>query len=334
MRSGARTAIDSIPEQVAPQGTALSFDEAFTLHHRTVFATARAVVRDSAVAEEVTQEVFLKLYRHFDSAPDPELLRPWLLRVTLNEARNTIRGQSRAMARDTTYQKSTDETVTPSFEYENRQQTGSCPPGAGQDQGTNAQLLVTEAPGIVVPGNRPDPVAQRKLCRQSGRPSSKGICAHLREDGSKPMRNCIDEGTLQSWFDGELDTNAAANVTAHLHSCVTCAEAASTLEAENLILSEGLAAEFAAAIPTERLRQRVDAAVAGLQVAGVAPVKRSWWSALGDLLPSFRVLAYTSATAAVLLAGWLAVVYLKRDQPTALVAIREACPKSLCDSER
>jgi DNA-directed RNA polymerase specialized sigma24 family protein len=77
-------------------------------------------VRDSAVAEEVTQEVFLKLYRHFDSAPDSELLRPWLLRVTLNEARNTIRGQSRAMARDTTYQKSTDETVTPSFEYENR----------------------------------------------------------------------------------------------------------------------------------------------------------------------------------------------------------------------
>jgi DNA-directed RNA polymerase specialized sigma24 family protein len=32
------------------------------------FATARAVVRDSAVAEEVTQEVFLKLYRHSISA--------------------------------------------------------------------------------------------------------------------------------------------------------------------------------------------------------------------------------------------------------------------------
>ena len=141
------------------------------------------------------------------------------------------------------------------------------------------------------------------------------------------MRNCIDEGTLQSWFDGELDANAAANVTAHLHSCVPCAEAARTLEAENLILSEGLSAEFAAAIPTERLRQRVDAAVAELHVAGAAPVNRSWWSALGDLLPSFRVLAYASATAAVLLAGWLAVVYLKRDQPTALVTIRGGLPE-------
>jgi hypothetical protein len=140
------------------------------------------------------------------------------------------------------------------------------------------------------------------------------------------MRNCFDEGTLQSWFDGELDANEAANVTAHLHTCVACAEAASTLEAENLILSEGLSAEFAAAIPTERLRQRVEAAMAGLPLAGAARVKRSWWSALGDLLPSFRVLAYASATAAVLLAGWLAVVYLKRDQPTALVTIQERMP--------
>jgi hypothetical protein len=141
------------------------------------------------------------------------------------------------------------------------------------------------------------------------------------------MRNCIDEGTLQAWFDGELEANAAANVTAHLHTCVACAEAASTLEAENLILSEGLSAEFAAAIPTERLRQRVEAAVAELQVAGAAPVNRSWWSALSDLLPSFRVLAYASATAAVLLAGWLAVVYLKRDQPIALVTIRGGLPE-------
>lgn len=121
MRAGARTAIDSISDQIAPQGPALTFDEAFTLHHRTVFAMARAVVRDSAVAEEVTQEVFLKLYRHFASLPAPELLRPWLLRVTMNEARNTIRGQSRSMARDTEYQKTADQALVPRPEYENRQ---------------------------------------------------------------------------------------------------------------------------------------------------------------------------------------------------------------------
>jgi len=121
MRAGARTAINSIPDQLAPQETSLSFDEAFTLHHRVVFATARGVVRDPALAEEITQEVFLKLYRHFDSKPNDELLRAWLLRVTLNEARNMLRGQNRSRARDTTYQRKTDQ-PGPQVEYEQRQE--------------------------------------------------------------------------------------------------------------------------------------------------------------------------------------------------------------------
>jgi len=43
------------------------------------------------------------------------------LRVTLNEARNTIRGRSRAMVRDTAYQKTADE-LAPQADYEQRQQ--------------------------------------------------------------------------------------------------------------------------------------------------------------------------------------------------------------------
>ena len=105
MRVGVRTVIDSVAAEAEPHDTAVNFDEAFTLHHRAVFSTARALVRDPALAEEVTQEVFLKLFRHLDSAPRNELLRPWLLRVTLNEARNTIRGRNRALARDANYQR-------------------------------------------------------------------------------------------------------------------------------------------------------------------------------------------------------------------------------------
>src|SRR5258707_13539520 len=98
-----------MPEQFAPDASAMSFDEAFTLHHRAVFGTARAVLRDSALAEDVTQEVFLRLYRNFDITRDTELLRPWLLRVTLNVARNTIRGQNRSLVRDTPYHETSDE---------------------------------------------------------------------------------------------------------------------------------------------------------------------------------------------------------------------------------
>jgi RNA polymerase sigma factor (sigma-70 family) len=103
----------------------LSFDEAFTLHHRAVFRTARAVVRDSALAEDVTQEVFLRLYRNLNSTPGEELLRAWLLRVTLNVARNTLRGQSRSMVRDNEYHKTTTENGSvaaeaPAEDYERR----------------------------------------------------------------------------------------------------------------------------------------------------------------------------------------------------------------------
>ena len=56
------------------------------------------------------------------------------------------------------------------------------------------------------------------------------------------MRKCIDEGMLQAWFDDELDANTAADVAAHLHGCIHCVEAARTLEVENLIVSQGLAA--------------------------------------------------------------------------------------------
>jgi RNA polymerase sigma factor (sigma-70 family) len=102
-----RALTDSMPQTVEQTATPLGFDEAFVLHHRAVFRTARAVVRDTGLAEDVTQEVFLRLYRNPGSPPSDELLRPWLLRVTLNVARNTLRGQSRAVAREEEFAKRT-----------------------------------------------------------------------------------------------------------------------------------------------------------------------------------------------------------------------------------
>ena len=107
MSGQARALTDSMPYEIATEATSLTFDEVFTLHHRAVFRTACAVVRDAALAEDVTQEVFLRLYRNLDSTPGEELLRAWLLRVTLNLARNTLRGQTRSMARDHEYQRNT-----------------------------------------------------------------------------------------------------------------------------------------------------------------------------------------------------------------------------------
>ncbi|CAN5316774.1 RNA polymerase sigma factor SigX [soil metagenome] len=101
----------------------IEFDEAFTLHHRTVFRTARSVVRDCGLAEDVTQEVFLRLYNHLDSIKDEEMLRPWLIRVALNVARNTLRGNIRANTREENYVKESSEITefTAEIDYEQRE---------------------------------------------------------------------------------------------------------------------------------------------------------------------------------------------------------------------
>lgn len=128
------------------------------------------------------------------------------------------------------------------------------------------------------------------------------------------MRDCISEETLQAWFDGELAADEVANIAAHLKLCVQCAEATRTVEAENRVVSEGLAAEFAAAIPTERLRQRVETAVAALPSASAPTVNRSPLYAVREFFGSLRPLAYASIAAAILLAMIVGFVYLKKEK--------------------
>ena len=72
------------------------------------------------------------------------------------------------------------------------------------------------------------------------------------------MRRCLDEATLQSYFDGELSGEMMEQATLHLASCSTCAAAAREMEEEINLLMTALAPEFEASVPTERLRQRVE----------------------------------------------------------------------------
>lgn len=118
--------VDSMSEQTAAAGAkeTIGFEEAFTLHHRTVFRAARSVVQDAGLAEDVTQEVFIRLYKHMDTLPDLEMLRPWLIRVALNLARNTVRGNIRANTRDENYVKETVEGSVFSVESEFEQKSG------------------------------------------------------------------------------------------------------------------------------------------------------------------------------------------------------------------
>ncbi len=123
------------------------------------------------------------------------------------------------------------------------------------------------------------------------------------------MRECLDEGILQSYFDGELENERMESVTSHLVSCMRCAVAARELEDEVLLLSRALAPGFEPVVPTERLRHRIDVAVAGLQSANENAVRepvgmagRGWLQSLNTLFAFTPQRTFGYAALAVVLA--------------------------------
>ncbi len=126
MSEGVKTLVDVMSEQTAAGTEKIVFDEAFTLHNRTVFRAACAILQDAGLAEDVTQETFIRLYNNLDSITSEEMLKPWLIRVAINLAKNTIRGNSRANIREENYVKERSETVeiTAEAELEQKEEAG------------------------------------------------------------------------------------------------------------------------------------------------------------------------------------------------------------------
>ena len=132
------------------------------------------------------------------------------------------------------------------------------------------------------------------------------------------MTRCLDEARLQSYFDGELSIDLMESVTSHLASCVTCAAAARELEEETALLTTALSAEFEASVPTETLRQRIDAAVLGERVAvAQATEKRGGLAAFFTNFLNFgtqRALGYASLAVVIAFGAVIGVVMLKTDK--------------------
>jgi|UPI000687BACF RNA polymerase sigma-70 factor, ECF subfamily len=93
----------SIPYDLSPvttdadiDATPASSDEgAFALiveeHSAAVYRLARSVVRDPALADDVTQDTFIKVWKHLDSFRGESSLRSWILRIAHNTAVSTLR---------------------------------------------------------------------------------------------------------------------------------------------------------------------------------------------------------------------------------------------------
>ncbi|HWT00473.1 MAG TPA: zf-HC2 domain-containing protein [Pyrinomonadaceae bacterium] len=132
------------------------------------------------------------------------------------------------------------------------------------------------------------------------------------------MRECIDEGILQAYADNELSSEMAARVAEHINSCAACAGAASAAAEETALFARAFEAESALDVPTVRLRERLDDAIAELDRPAVRYEPEQsrglggWLASLGGLfkVSPRRALGYASLVAVLAFAAIFTAVKL------------------------
>jgi RNA polymerase sigma-70 factor (ECF subfamily) len=67
-------------------------------HNRTLYRTARAILRDDAAAEDALQEAWLRAYHAIDTFRGESKLSTWLVRIVINEALARRRKDQRYVA--------------------------------------------------------------------------------------------------------------------------------------------------------------------------------------------------------------------------------------------
>ncbi len=80
------------------------FGERIAENQRRVFHIAYGVLGNSADAEEVAQEAFLRAYQKFSSLREADKFRAWVNRIVFRLALNRQRGYRRRLARDAAWQ--------------------------------------------------------------------------------------------------------------------------------------------------------------------------------------------------------------------------------------
>lgn len=72
-------------------GDCAAFDELLQLHRRPVVRIIYRMTQNAAVAEELAQEVFLRVYRARERYEPAASFKTWIYRIAVNRTRNWIR---------------------------------------------------------------------------------------------------------------------------------------------------------------------------------------------------------------------------------------------------
>jgi RNA polymerase sigma-70 factor, ECF subfamily len=79
----------------ARRGDARAYEDLVRPHQEIAFRVAYLIARNAADAEDATQDALVKAWRAFGRFRVGEPVRPWLLRIVANEARNRRRSAGR-----------------------------------------------------------------------------------------------------------------------------------------------------------------------------------------------------------------------------------------------
>jgi RNA polymerase sigma-70 factor (ECF subfamily) len=85
----------------AAGGDEAAFARIVEAYHDDMARVAFVVCGDVDLAQEAVQSAWPKAWRKLGSVRDPERLRPWLVSVAANEARQLVRARSRRWLRET-----------------------------------------------------------------------------------------------------------------------------------------------------------------------------------------------------------------------------------------
>ena len=93
--------------QSATTGNMAAFEELYNRHHRRVYSLCLRMLQNTAEAEDLTQEVFIQLYRKIGSFRGDSAFTTWLHRMTVNQVLMHFR------KRTVKFEKTTEEGETP-----------------------------------------------------------------------------------------------------------------------------------------------------------------------------------------------------------------------------
>ncbi len=93
--------------QAASKGNMAAFEEIYQRHHRRVYSICLRMLQNAFEAEDLTQDVFIQLYRKVGSFRGDSAFTTWLHRLTVNQVLMHFR------KRNVKFEKTTEEGVTP-----------------------------------------------------------------------------------------------------------------------------------------------------------------------------------------------------------------------------